>query len=346
MKKFALLALAVTLSMIIGDCVSAQDERGGSMLRIGLSGERFIVEPDEVYPGRYTLFWEFSIPVPARIPVALNLAGECSLTPLGRWTTAGKDRFGRRLHGVDGRFYYEKLPVATIDLPEGSGAKSPPPPIPSMFTADQALKVKLRITLSGTQAVTLGEQEYSLNIFSYALLDAAGAGDLSAVTDLVAKGANVDAATDLNWTALMAACSSGNPAIVRLLLDKGAQVNVRHNGFPFIMSDLGNRVPAGGTALMIAAYGGNPEIVRLLLAAGAKPNYERTDHWTALTLASYTGSVPAVRLLLDHGARVNQLDQSGYSPMALAMINGNGGVVRLLKAHGGAIRVPWDRWGD
>jgi hypothetical protein len=345
MKKFAVLALAATLSMIIGDCVSAQTERGGPSYRIGLTGERLVVEPDETYPGRYTLFWEFRIPVPARVPVALNLIGECSLVPLGRWTTAGKDRFARRLHGVDGRFYYEKLPVATIDLPEESGTKSTPP-ILRLFTADQAVKIKLRISLPGTEVAALGEQDYSLNVYGYALLDAAEAGNLPLVTDLVANGASVNAATDLNWTALMAACSSGNPAIVRLLLDKGAQVNARHQGFPFVVSDLGNRVPAGGTALMIAAYGGNPEIVRLLLAAGAKVNYERNDHWTALTMASYSGSVPAVGLLLDNGARVNQLDQTGYSPMALAIINGNGGVVRLLKARGGAIRVPWDRWGD
>jgi len=345
MKKFAVLALAAILWMVIGNSVSAQTRNDGPTFRIGVTDERLVIEADATYPGRYTLFWEFSIPVPARIPVALNLIGECSLTPLGRWTTAGKERFGRRLHSVAGRLYYEKLPVATIDLPEGPGTKSPPP-VSSLFTADQAVKVKLRVTLAGTGAAVLGEQEYNLNVFGYALLDAAGAGNMPAAADLVAKGADVDAATVHNWTALMAACSSGNPAIVRLLLDKGAKVNARHMGFPFILSDLGNRIPAGGTALMVAAYGGNPEIVRLLLAAGAKVNYERTDHWTALTMASYSGSVPAVRLLLNQGAHVNQLDQSGYSPMALAIINGNGGVARLLKASGGTIRVPWDHWND
>src|SRR4030095_3705055 len=70
---------------------------------------------------------------------------------------------------------------------------------------------------------------------------------------LLDKGANVNQPTKYK-TALMYASSARQTEIVKLLLDKGAQVNVQTDE---------------GTALMMAVVGANAETVKLLLAAGA-----------------------------------------------------------------------------
>ena len=68
------------------------------------------------------------------------------------------------------------------------------------------------------------------------------------------------------WTPLHHAARAGDAAMVRLLLENGA--------------DLEARDPGGTTALHYAAYWGHPEVAQVLLAAGADPN--------ALDRAGYT----------------------------------------------------------
>jgi ankyrin repeat protein/Tfp pilus assembly protein PilF len=70
---------------------------------------------------------------------------------------------------------------------------------------------------------------------------------------LLDKGANVNQPTRYK-TPLMQAAEQGQAEIVSLLLDKGAQVNVQTDE---------------GTALMMAVTGGNAATVKVLLAAGA-----------------------------------------------------------------------------
>ena len=60
-----------------------------------------------------------------------------------------------------------------------------------------------------------------------ALIDAAARGDLGRVIDLVARGANPNAADCDGWTPLLRAALVGSREIVTLLLDAGADVNLR-----------------------------------------------------------------------------------------------------------------------
>lgn len=105
---------------------------------------------------------------------------------------------------------------------------------------------------------------------------------------------------DRHWTALMVATGSGNPTIVRLLLEAGANVNTRNdNGF---------------TALMDAAYHASnkaeqqkhpwppcAEIVKLLIQHGADVNAKDKDGKTALTEGRKDPEVEA--LLKQAGAK-------------------------------------------
>ena len=78
---------------------------------------------------------------------------------------------------------------------------------------------------------------------------------------------------------------------VRLLLEKGAEVNIKG--------------PGGFTALMLAASNGHAETVRLLLEKGADLNAKTRLGQTALVLASQAGRSDAVKVLSEKGARLD-----------------------------------------
>lgn len=79
------------------------------------------------------------------------------------------------------------------------------------------------------------------------------------------------------WTALLGAAHLGYPSAVRLLLDRGADVNAT--------CDCPNTGYGGSTALMLAAHGGHLESVEALLGKGADVNQSNERGETALTRA-------------------------------------------------------------
>ncbi len=88
---------------------------------------------------------------------------------------------------------------------------------------------------------------------------------------------------DQKITPLSYACLKANPEMVKLLLKKGAQVNLKID-----FQD----------ALMYAAMGGNVEIIELLLNSGANPMNENRIGKCARDLAKDNGHVEAHRLLV------------------------------------------------
>jgi len=344
MKKLMLLVLGIVLLVLAGSNLWGQMTSQLIPFRIGLSQERIFLEPDPSVPGRYTLNWDGWITVESQLPVPTRLSGEYELTPLGQWTMPSATRFGMDLKpGINEK--YQKFALGSIDLPAEGTTAIGLPSFTTLFDIKQSVKIKLairgRYDWSGNPP--LFQRDFELKPLGYALLEAASAGDLRRARELVEKGADVDSADVSNWTALMEACANGHSDMVSFLVERGAQVNVRRKGFPFVVSALGARVPAGATALMAACFAGDVASVRLLLQSGAKTSYERSDRWTSLMAACYGGRPELVRLLLEHGAPVSVTDELGYSAMALARINGNAGAFRLLKARGETIRVPWDK---
>ncbi|RPI58969.1 MAG: ankyrin repeat domain-containing protein, partial [Lysobacterales bacterium] len=156
-------------------------------------------------------------------------------------------------------------------------------------------------------------------------------GDAAMIARLLDAGEDANAVlTAEGETVLMLTSYTGNPAAVKLLLDRGAEVNTQQF--------------RGQTALMWAAAEGHAEVVRLLLARGADPALSSTAStkperrppggMTALLFAARQGKLEAARALLDGGANVNQAGADTTSPLLIAIVNGHYELANLLIERG------------
>ncbi len=145
------------------------------------------------------------------------------------------------------------------------------------------------------------------------LMRAAWVGSLDTVTALLDAGADPNGAEPARGqTALMWAISERHPTVVKILLDRGADVQTA------TVSHLTGRAAArdvsGYTPLLFAARVGDLESARMLLDAGANPNVAASDRLSALGLATIRGHVDIAMLLLDHGADANA-GETGHTPL-------------------------------
>jgi cytochrome c len=148
------------------------------------------------------------------------------------------------------------------------------------------------------------------------LQDAAKAGDLEKIEQLVAQGADVNEKGLA--TALHYAIREGHVKAAELLIKRGADVNA---------------TSTWGTPLHLAASGGQADIAQLLLEHGADTNARRQSQ-TPLHIAAIAGQTEVVRVLLDHGADINALDELDQPALHLAIINGHPETANLLKERG------------
>jgi ankyrin repeat protein len=136
---------------------------------------------------------------------------------------------------------------------------------------------------------------------------------------LLDKGADVNASTESGETPLIASAHVGSLEATTLLVEEGATVNARDHD--------------GRTALMYAAAADAADVVRFLLSQGADANLRDTRHGTALTLAS-GHSLAVVQALIESGVDANAQDQFGYSALGMAALADNKGSVRFLLSRG------------
>jgi ankyrin repeat protein len=95
----------------------------------------------------------------------------------------------------------------------------------------------------------------------------------------------------------MAASFNGHTETMAVLMDAGADVNLRVNQ---------------GVTPLIAACGPYPSAVRLLLENGAEVNAtDDIENFTALMYAAVEGLSPVVDILLEYGANPSMKDVDG-----------------------------------
>jgi ankyrin repeat protein len=174
------------------------------------------------------------------------------------------------------------------------------------------------------------------------LLEAAGTGNLAALTRALQKGADVDARdAGFGRTALMTASMHSAIPIMRALLDAGAGVNLQ--------------ATLGETALILAASARGGESIKLLLASGADPNiadrHQKTPLMWMVDPQFHRGvdTSASITPLVEAGARINDRDAAGHTalmwavkglssfdvrPTVLAALTENGADVNATDSNG------------
>lgn len=152
---------------------------------------------------------------------------------------------------------------------------------------------------------------------------AAYRGDIQAVKQLVAQGANVNTPGLLGGPPLQSAASQGHLVVVQFLIEHGADPNIT----AFM----------DGTALMTAAGGGRSDIVEYLLDHGANPKVWTFSGYDALTTAASQDDPDVVRVLLDHGVLVDATDFKNRTALIVAASGNNSRVVKFLLDRGAKV---------
>ena len=156
-------------------------------------------------------------------------------------------------------------------------------------------------------------------------------GELTVVTLLLDRGADINLSGGHFGTALGAAVCSWSLELVALFLDRGADVNLTGGNY--------------GTALGVAAHMGTLETVRFLLDRGADVNLISGDFGTALGAAACEGHLETVKVLLDRGADVNLISGDYGTALGAAACKGHLETVKVLLDRGADVNLTGGTFG-
>lgn len=156
---------------------------------------------------------------------------------------------------------------------------------------------------------------------------------------LLFKGADVNLAGHQGETPLMKAASHARtPAIVELLVEKGADINK--------VSDDGSSV-LDFAVIGVVSRQGSMEAVEYLVNQGLdvdqSSDRKREDYrgYTVLMMAARSNKMELAEYLISKSANVNASALNGDSPLSIAVEEGHNEMIALLKTHGakGQVKV-------
>lgn len=157
------------------------------------------------------------------------------------------------------------------------------------------------------------------NTADAALVLASKKGDLEVVKILIEKGVDVNAKNlaDYGYTALLLALNNEHTEIAKIFIENGADINEANNEF-------------SNTALIVATALANTEIVRILIEKGADINKTKTNGANALHIASDRGYTEIARMLIEGGIDINAKVEDGRTALNIALEQGHTDIVELL----------------
>lgn len=136
------------------------------------------------------------------------------------------------------------------------------------------------------------------------------------VAHLAAGLIDIDEGDPIGWTPLTTATHHGHSRVVKVLLDKGANVSLADG--------------RGCTALHVSAEHGHLAIVKMLVEAGTELDSLATTGHTPLIMAAGYGRLGVVRFLITAGANLNRRTDTGATALCFASKRGHLEVVREL----------------
>ena len=128
-------------------------------------------------------------------------------------------------------------------------------------------------------------------------------GDAEEVRKCIKRGADVN-----NTVALVVAFRTGNTEIIKILMENGADVNIKNK--------------YGTTSLTHAAWYGCTGLAKLLLEYGADVDAKDNRGWTALMWASLIGNIEIFKLLLENGADLEAKNDDGETVFMISASQG------------------------
>ena len=152
------------------------------------------------------------------------------------------------------------------------------------------------------------------------LMTAIKANDLPNALRLAMNLKDVNHQFENNFSLLHAATLSGDADIVKLLLDKGANPDLRDSD--------------GNTPLILAINSRHANVVKLLLGKGANPDIRNNIGATSLIIASCLGELESVKFLLDKNANKDLKDNKDGTALIGSIYCGHSEILELLLDNG------------
>jgi ankyrin repeat protein/beta-lactamase regulating signal transducer with metallopeptidase domain len=204
---------------------------------------------------------------------------------------------------------------ASIDSIDSAGRT------PLMWAADQGRTEIVKLLLKNKADVN-AETKTGWTAFRYAVQ--------SGQTDMVKlfKGkVSFDQLDKEGFALLHRMASGGHAKSVQVLIDAGADVNVRQKTYQ-------------GTPLQYAANQGHAEVVKILLKGEATIDAQDSFGRTPLMWAAMSGKKDVAEALISSDANVNAKTESGWTALRYARQEGHADVAELLLKHGAKDEAP------
>lgn len=151
------------------------------------------------------------------------------------------------------------------------------------------------------------------------LMQAAGAGNVARITELLAKGAQLNAIDERGNSALLKAAREGEVESARILLKAGADVQGRGGAM---------------SPLTAAALRGHTILARLLIRSGADVNAVGENELSALMDAVKLNHLELVTVLIEAGANTKVRDRSGANLLEVTVSENRPDMLALLLKQG------------
>ena len=145
------------------------------------------------------------------------------------------------------------------------------------------------------------------------------------VAKLLDDGASVDEVDDVGRTILWKAAKQGEYLIAKLLVDRGADINIASPGL--------------GWAPVLCACGhsqAHTEILKLIVEKGGDVNFKDNNGWTPLMHAAMARNEKSVKFLVKQGANASETIVQGlidtpHTPAMLARLSGSEKIAKYLE---------------